>query len=442
MKSHSAIAIDVRNLSKAYAKYRRPSDRLWQLLTFGRGCYYDSFWALNDVSFTIFKGECVGIIGRNGSGKSTLLQIIAGVLRPTHGEAEVHGRVAALLELGAGFNPEFTGRENIWLSGSVLGLSEDEIRTKESAIIEFSGIEAFIDQPVKTYSSGMYARLAFSVASSVDPDILIVDEILSVGDAKFQARCFQRLHDLKQRNVTILLVTHSAEQVVTHCDRALLLEGGRQCAIGTAQQVTNEYYKLLFPATESIIQTIHNDNLQDDAPFDDSAVDVFHHNPHYNPHESRWGDLKAEIIDLSISDSSGHRKTACYTGEKIQLLVKIKSNTHLKSPILGLTVKTKEGITINGSNTELCSTVVPSFIPDKVYVFRIALCLRVGPGDYFLSLGIATRDNTTGDITPHDRRYDSIHLRVDTNRIFYGLCDLEMDFSFEQPKTEKLANVG
>jgi lipopolysaccharide transport system ATP-binding protein len=436
--AHRAIA--VRQLSKAYAVYDQPLDRLKQLLSFGRGCYYRPFWALEDVSFSVNPGDCVGVVGRNGSGKSTLLQIISGVLRPSKGEVAVRGRVAALLELGAGFNPEFTGRENIWLSGSVLGLADDEIAEKEGAIIEFSGIRDYIDQPVKTYSSGMYARLAFSVASSVDPDILIVDEILSVGDARFQARCFQRLHDLKDKQVTILLVTHSAEQVVTHCDKAVLLEKGRVYASGDSVAVVNEYHQLLFPSkTQTAPATAGQKECV--SVFNSAVTDVFHTNSLYNPHESRWGDKQAEIIDFAFTDEEGQVKHSAFTGDRVSLFVKVKVNQALQSPIFGVTVKTKEGITVHGSNTELVATDLPEFLPQSVHLLRVGLDLCVGPGDYFVSLGIVTRDPATGDVVPHDRRYDAIHIRVDHTATFYGLCDLKMSFKFESGQVDTYGYV-
>jgi lipopolysaccharide transport system ATP-binding protein len=218
----SEVAIKVQNLSKCYEIYDKPRDRLLQMLSRGKKKYCREFWALRDVSFEIRKGETVGIVGRNGSGKSTLLQILCGTLNPTSGTVETHGRIAALLELGSGFNPEFTGRENVYLNASILGLSKEEIDARYDAIIEFADIGDFINQPVKTYSSGMLVRLAFSVQAQVEPDILIVDEALAVGDAKFQARCFDRLKKLKENGTSILLVTHSSEQIVTHCDHAFL----------------------------------------------------------------------------------------------------------------------------------------------------------------------------------------------------------------------------
>lgn len=221
------IAIRVNNLSKCYQLYNQPSDRLKQFLWRGKRQYFREFWALHDVSFEVGKGEVLGIIGRNGAGKSTLLQLLCGTLTPTSGNVEVHGRIAALLELGAGFNPEFTGRENIFMSAAILGLSPKEIEERYEDIVDFSGIRDFIDQPVKTYSSGMYVRLAFSVATSVNPDILIVDEALSVGDGEFSRKSFDRIMAMKARGTTILFCSHSIYQVEALCQRALWLDNGQ-----------------------------------------------------------------------------------------------------------------------------------------------------------------------------------------------------------------------
>jgi len=217
----SDIAIKVVNLGKCYQIYENPRDRLKQMLMQGRRNYFREFWALHDVSFEVRKGETVGLVGKNGAGKSTLLQIVCGTLAPSAGSVEVCGRIGALLELGSGFNPEFTGRENVYLNGALLGLAKEEVDQRFDRIVDFSGVGNFIDQPVKTYSSGMVVRLAFAVQAQSDPDVLIVDEALAVGDAKFQTKCFAHLRALKQRGTSILLVSHATEQIATHCDRAV-----------------------------------------------------------------------------------------------------------------------------------------------------------------------------------------------------------------------------
>src|SRR6185312_15475254 len=252
--SSKQVRIRVAGLAKRYEMYSQPSDRLKQMILprMRRAArrqpraYFKEFWALRGVSFDVFHGETVGIVGRNGSGKSTLLQMICGTIRPTLGDLVVDGRISALLELGAGFNPEFTGRENVLLSGLVYGISEAEIRAKYDEILEFSGIGQFIDQPVKTYSSGMYVRLAFAVAINVSPDILVVDEALAVGDEAFQRKCLARIEAIRDAGATVLFVSHSAGTVVELCDRAILLDQGEMLMQGTPKEVVTTYQKLLY----------------------------------------------------------------------------------------------------------------------------------------------------------------------------------------------------
>lgn len=241
------IVLSVRNVSKCFEMYEKPVHRLYQTLFAGHKKFYKEFWALRDISFEVRRGECVGIIGRNGAGKSTLLQIITGTLAPTTGEVKMKGRVAALLELGSGFNPEFTGRENVYLNGSILGLTKAEIDARYDEILAFADIGEFIDQPVKTYSSGMMVRLAFSVQVMVDPDILIVDEALAVGDAAFQRKCFARLQDLIRSGTTLFLVTHDISTVRSICSRVVYLKGGQIVMIGEAKRVSGLYMRDIFP---------------------------------------------------------------------------------------------------------------------------------------------------------------------------------------------------
>ena len=246
MSSENDIVLSVKNVSKCFEMYEKPVHRLYQTLCAGHKKFYKEFWALKDINFEVRKGECVGIIGRNGAGKSTLLQIITGTLAPTTGEVKLKGRIAALLELGSGFNPEFTGKENVYLNGAILGLSKAEIDAKYDEIVAFADIGEFIDQPVKTYSSGMMVRLAFAVNASVDPDILIVDEALAVGDAAFQLKCATRMRNLLESGVTILFVSHDVSSVRTYCNRAIWLANGGLRQIGDVKEVTSRYLEDLF----------------------------------------------------------------------------------------------------------------------------------------------------------------------------------------------------
>jgi lipopolysaccharide transport system ATP-binding protein len=444
----SDIAIEVQNLSKCYQIYSRPLDRLKQSI-FPRlqrfvgkpsQSYFREFWALKDVSFSVNKGETVGIVGRNGSGKSTLLQLICGTLNPTSGSVRTNGRIAALLELGSGFNPEFTGRENVYMNATVLGLSEEEIAARFDDIVAFADIGEFIEQPVKTYSSGMVVRLAFAVQSQINPDILVVDEALSVGDAKFQAKCFERLKQLKNAGTSILLVTHSSEQVVTHCSRAFLFDYGVAIECGDPRQVINRYMDVLFgkgpqvkdsqaPATpnggvESGIATYRG--VRNTRYPLSMGADIFATRAGYNPHEYRWGDRDAAILDYYLAADGEAYPSGISVGQTITLAISVHFLAELVRPILGITIKTKEGVTVYGVNSETLTVDEFKLLGQKDSVLQVEaiFCCRLAPGDYFVSLGIATRKGQ--DIIPHDRRYDSIHLQVRPNPTFFGLADLNL----------------
>jgi lipopolysaccharide transport system ATP-binding protein len=436
------IAISVKNLSKCYEIYNSPSSRLKQFVVprlkrwLGKKSdnYFREFWALKDISFEVKRGETVGIIGSNGSGKSTLLQMICGTLTPTTGTVQTYGRVAALLELGAGFNPEFTGRENVYLNATVLGLSIEEIDARFEAIAAFADIGEFIDQPIKTYSSGMSVRLAFAVQSQIDPDIFIVDEALSVGDAKFQAKCFDRLRQLKENGTCILLVTHSSEQIVSHCTQAILLSKGVQLETGKPKDVVNRYLDLLFGKEKVAIANVDTEKpdadtqtvLQAEDYSLSSTGDKFSMRPGYNPHEYRWGDGTATILDYFLAADNAHYPSAVSTGQSITLALTVQLLKDFHRPILGITIKTKEGVTVYGANTETlgCKAFGEAGSMGSVIQVVAAFKCNLAAGDYFISLGLASKHGE--EVIPHDRRYDSIHLQVRPNDQFFGLANLAL----------------
>ncbi|HRN82728.1 MULTISPECIES: ABC transporter ATP-binding protein [Betaproteobacteria] len=445
-KEQNDIAIRVENLSKCYQIYDTPRDRLKQFILprvyhlTGQTSrqYFREFWALKDVSFEVKKGETIGIIGRNGSGKSTLLQLICGTLSPTSGSITTHGRIAALLELGSGFNPEFTGRENIYMNASVLGLSQEETDARFDDIAAFADIGEFIEQPVKTYSSGMMVRLGFAVQAQVEPDILIVDEALAVGDAKFQAKCFDRLHQLKDGGTSILLVTHSSEQIVTHCSEAILLDGGDVIEHGEPRCVVNHYMDLLFGKerkdySASALSTESNsvEPTQDDNLSLNFIDDVFSSHANYNEHEYRWGDGTATILDFYLLADNEPYPSVITSGQSVVLGVAVRFYEDLVRPILGITIKTKEGVTVYGVNSETLETDEIKVLGSKGTTARIKaefIC-RLAPGDYFISLGLATRKGE--EIIPHDRRYDAIYLQIAPVTKFFGLVDLSFKLSVQ-----------
>lgn len=442
-------AISVKNVSKCFYTYDKPRDRLKQAIVprlqrwsgQDQTTYGKEFWALRDISFDVNKGETVGIVGRNGSGKSTLLQIICGTLTPTLGQIEARGRVAALLELGSGFNPEFSGRENVYLNAAVLGLTREEVDERFDAIASFADIGEFLDQPVKAYSSGMAVRLAFAVQAQVDPEILVVDEALSVGDARFQAKCFERLRQLKENGTSILLVTHSSEQVVTHCTRAILLEKSRIEMIGESRPVINRYTDLLFgrdksPVTAKSLDLAEAERVEVQPPA--IAPEVLRYNEDsyasrfgYNPHEYRWGDGAATLVDFHMSASGREYPQTVQSGEQTTLQVAIRFNRMIVNPIIGFTIKTKEGVTVYGTNSymldceETASLGQPGSHARACLTFKNALAT----GDYFISVGIASRQGE--DIVPHDRRYDSIHFIVEPTPKLLGLIDLGASIDIE-----------
>jgi len=422
----SKVALKLENVSKCFQIYEKPHHRLLQGLFRGRRQYFKEYWALKDISFTVNRGETVGIIGRNGAGKSTLLQIICGILTPTSGNLEINGRVAALLELGAGFNPEFNGRENVFLNGAVLGLSQQEIKNRFDEIASFADIGDFLEQPVKTYSSGMYVRLAFAVATCVDPDILVVDEALAVGDVKFQAKCFRRFEELIGDGTTILFVTHSTEQIVRHCSWSVLLEQAVVKEMGDSKMVSNHYLDLLFGVDRVKPKENHQEKI--DAPEDTPAKsvlnDTFENRSTYNQDEYRWGNGEVEIIDYLVTRDGVTNISSLEGKESFQVIIAVLFHADIVNPIFGLTVKTPDGVTICGENSRDCKGGPLPRPMQKGERIQVSFTLQqvFCQGDYLFSVGVV--EEREGELVPLDRRYDSIYLHVTSDKDSYGLVDL------------------
>lgn len=430
----SEPVICLQQLSKVYRVYNRPIDRVLESILHRTGIRksgtrFREIEALKPIDFDINPGETVGIIGQNGSGKSTLLQIISGTLYPTSGSVEVNGRLSALLELGAGFNPNFSGRENAYLNGSIMGFSRAEMANKFDDILAFSGIGDFIDQPVKTYSSGMYVRLAFAVAIHMDPAILVVDEALSVGDVRFQNKCFRKLRELKARGTTTLFVTHSSDLIVRHCDRAILLEKGAVHSTGDPADVVNEYLNLLFNNEEGQVAAISTTgntlSYDENGLFTDRGIDGCRLRPFYNAAEYRWGDQRGQIQDyvLLINDESSG--TMCRSGDRIDLLLRVIYKDEVSNPILGLTLKTSDGIVVYGANTRDRHLEVPAGKAGSELLIRYSFVINLVGGDYFISLGLADDDEQKDNLAV-DRRYDLIHLQVRAEQTDFGISALNM----------------
>ncbi len=434
--AHSAreVAVELSGLGKCFNIYRQPHHRLLQGLVRSRRRYFHEFWALRDIDLQIRRGEIVGIVGRNGSGKSTLLQIICGTLEPTSGRLDVNGRVSALLELGAGFNPEFSGRENVYVNGAILGLDTADIDARFDEIVEFAGVGDFIDRPVKTYSSGMFVRLAFAVAACVDPDILIVDEALAVGDVRFQAKCFRRFEELTARGTTILLVTHSLDVVTRFCSRALLIDAGRLVRDGAPREVVNTYLNQMFGVPQ--VPLLASPPAAAEAPARRGMAchgSGFSQRPGYNPEEFRWGSLEAEIVDFALTADGSTPIAVLASGQRMWLAICARFHRRVELPIYGLTIKTPEGVVVFGGNTR-DGMGEPMFRPAAAgstveVAFRVDQML--GPGDYLLSVGLS--EQRGDEVIPLDRRYDAIHLRVENRKSgAFGLAVFDMDVEIHE----------
>ncbi|MFO3797244.1 MAG: ABC transporter ATP-binding protein [Anaerolineales bacterium] len=424
--SSNDIAIRVSNLSKCYQIYDTPRDRLKQFvlprLQRIAGLlpkqYYREFWALKDVSFDVKKGETVGIIGRNGSGKSTLLQIITGTLAPTSGSVTTHGRVAALLELGSGFNPDFTGRENIYLNGALLGLTTAQIDEKFGAITAFADIGSHLNQPVKTYSSGMYVRLAFAVQACLEPDILIVDEALSVGDEKFQRKCFDYVERLRSNGCSILLVSHATATVEKFCQRAMLLHNGRLHGFGAAKEIIDQYHALLYSDEKAYFRYL-NKSKESRVPEQPLGTTPSGFNaPESNAVPGQCDDsvmLKAVITEWNTLDFSGKPCETFYTGDTVRILFLAEVIRPIKEIQAGILLRTVEGIAVFGTSTLYHGKNYKDPEAPSCLQFEFTITLDLCPGSYFVTLAIAEAI-TANDMNYLDRKTDVIVLKVNQKR--------------------------
>jgi lipopolysaccharide transport system ATP-binding protein len=437
--SSDSIAIRIAELGKCYQIYARPQDRLKQSLfprlrrLFGQApsSYYHEFWALRDVSFDVHKGETVGIVGCNGSGKSTLLQIIAGTLTPTLGSVEVRGRVAALLELGAGFNPEFTGRENVYLNGGILGLTPQEVGERFAAIAAFADIGEFMEQPVKTYSSGMVVRLGFAVAINVDPEILIIDEALAVGDERFQRKCFSRIETIKSNGATILFVSHSGTAVVELCDQAVLLDGGERLAKGFPKQIVGRYQKLLYAPAEKradIRQEIIDQDRALDAGQPDRLATASSRDSEpshvmaeeviesFDPELQPTSTISYEAHDVCIENPKiltlgGQRVNNLVMGRTYRYCYAVQFDRGATGVRFGMLIKTISGLELGGSaSAASIAEAIPFIQGGSEYAVEFRFTCSLNPGVYFLNAGVVgLRD---GSETYLHRLLDGAMFRV------------------------------
>lgn len=427
------VAISVNHISKVYRLYDNPMDRLKESLGFSKKKKYKEHYALNDVSFDIKKGEAVGIIGTNGSGKSTILKIITGVLNPTAGTITVDGRISALLELGAGFNMEYTGLENVYLNGTMLGFSKEEIDARLQDILSFADIGEFIHQPVKTYSSGMFVRLAFAVAINIDPEILIVDEALSVGDIFFQSKCFRKFEEFKEKGKTILLVSHDLSSISKYCDKVILLNKGNKVSEGSPKVVVDEYKKILADKSENISETdessINETGIYTpEQPVSKQQDDKFFIKKNWNkpfplnPEFIEYGTGKAEIIDFSIVDCNGNVTNLIEKDTEFEIIMKMRFHDTVGEPIFAYTIKDIRGTDLTGTNTMYENVPVREMHKgdEQEAIFKQKMTLQ--GGEYMLSLGCTGYCN--GDFEVFHRLYDICNLSVMSTKNTIGFYDI------------------
>ena len=430
--SSDQCAVTLEKASKVYKLYERPVDRLKEALLRGRKSYHHDFWALRDVDLSVSEGTTLAIIGANGSGKSTLLQLVAGILEPSRGRVRVTGRVAALLELGAGFNPEHTGRENVYINGAILGISHDEMKERLGAIIRFADIADFIDRPVKTYSTGMYVRLAFAIAINVDPEILLIDEALSVGDLYFQHRCLTKINELQARGKTILFVSHDPAFVVTLASRAAWLHEGKLLESGNPEQIVSKYMAMIASrelrerrSTEARPAAVRNLAAETDNE-ESLATPVEAVIPNV---DVRYGNHKAEILGVGLYDEQQRQIHAAEGGQTIRIRISVLFHEDVPRPLVGFMMKNRIGLYLTGTNTLLEGCHIAPQPKGSICTteFRLQLPL-LSTGNY--SLAPAVADGALEDYAICDWIENAFVLEIVSPKLVHGLlrlpCEVEV----------------
>lgn len=474
--------ISVDQVSKVYRLYDKPIDRLLESISLRKKSYHKDFYALRDISFSVGRGEAVGIIGTNGSGKSTMLKIITGVLSATTGKVESRGSICALLELGAGFNQDYTGIENIYMNGTMMGFSKAEMDEKLPAILEFADIGDFVYQPVKSYSSGMFVRLAFALYISIDPEVLIVDEALSVGDVFFQAKCYHRMDELKRKGTTILMVTHDLGSVMKYCDRVVLFHKGEKVGEGLPGQMVDKYKKILAgkdPHAEQFMEeqnflgnvdgeaigtiSVAGTNEQDastgnagttgaedkagTAGTANTADTAESASPEavqssqkplgfmkdhltLNPSSQQYGNGKAEILDFGVLDKDGRPSNVLLKGEEFSIKERIVFHDNIAAPIFTFTIKDKRGMDLSGTNTLFEGKEIPAVKKGDEYYCTFTQRMNLQGGEYLLSISCTGFEE--GEHTVYDRKYDITSITVLSNKNTVGIYDMESEVTLER----------
>lgn len=412
------VAIRVKDVKKVYKLYDKPSDRLKEALGVG-GKKHKEHHALKGVDLTVYQGESVGIIGTNGSGKSTILKIITGVVNPTAGEVEVNGRISALLELGAGFNMEYNGIENIYLNGTMIGFTEKEIDEKLQDILDFADIGDYVYQPCKTYSSGMFVRLAFAVAINIEPEILIVDEALSVGDVFFQAKCYHKFEEFKAQGKTIVFVSHDLSSISKYCDRVILLNQGDKLGEGEPKEIIDAYKRVLVGQYE--VPEKEENTLLDDEQLKKAAVGNAE-NQGKNPQLLEYGNKKAEITEIYMCDEKGLRTTAVVKGSTFTIHMKVKFEEDLPSPIFAFTIKNIKGVEITGTNSMVEKAFLEPVKAGQEIDVSFTQKMDLQGGEYLISFGLTGYEGD--EFTVYHRLYDALNVTVISDKDTVGYFDM------------------
>ena len=437
----SINAIEVKDVTKVYRLYEKPIDRLKESLHPKHKSYHKDFYALNGLSFHVEKGQTVGIIGTNGSGKSTILKIITGVLTPTTGEVNVDGKISALLELGAGFNMDYTGIENIYMNGTMMGFTKKEMDEKLQDILDFADIGDFVYQPVKTYSSGMFVRLAFALAINVEPEILIVDEALSVGDVFFQAKCYRRMEEIRQNGTTILMVTHDMGSIIKYCDKVVLLNKGEFIAEGEPGRMVDLYKKILANQMDSLREELENDfsggmeiegsekkvlsSKEAAAAHTSTEAGLMKEKITINTDRTEYGDGRAEIFDLGLFDARGNLTNLLIKGETFTIKERICFNAPIQNPIFTYTIRDKKGTDLSGTNTMYEGAEVKPVGPGDVYDVSFTQKMTLQGGEYLLSMSCTGFEGEEHVV--YHRLYNVANITVISNKNTVGIYDMESE---------------
>lgn len=432
--------VEIQHICKSYNMYEKEFDRFREAISPWRKSYHKDFQALDDINLTVHQGECIGIIGTNGAGKSTLLKIITGVLNPTSGSVHIEGHVSSLLELGAGFNRNYTGMENIYLNGKIMGYSDEEIKERVPLIEQFAGIGDFINQPVKNYSSGMFARLAFAVAINVDPDVLIVDEALSVGDVFFQTKCYHKFDEFRKQGKTILFVSHDLGSVIKYCDRCLLLHKGKQIMVGPCKEVVDRYRKIMVehPVTDSLPQAGTGEATATESTADQKfrwpADKIWKTQMNQNPECQEYGDRRGEILDYGLMNEQGEISSMIMKGEEFTVLYRFKIHDPIDHPIFAFTIRDLKGTELCGTNTLYEDKIIETAEAGLTGVVTFKQRMTLQGGQYLLSLGLT--GYVDGELNAYHRLYDVCHIEVLSDLNTVGFFDPESEVEYADVHVE------